>query len=130
MTPIKSRAQLADLKRKLQVGGAAVSPRVARRVAGAFSSNAQRAFDAQQSVYGGSTFGGRTFVKTGKLRSLALAYSAIGNVVRASLSAVRYAKYYIRFGILPRKGSRPAAWEQDARAIAREELTREFGARP
>lgn len=124
---LRSSAQLSALRQRIRASAAAVEPRVARRTAVLFGQLAQLAFDSGSSVYGGATFGGRSFVRTGRMRAVALAYSAAGQFVRASVSAVSYARYYIRFGILPRRGAIPPAWDEQARVIARDELGRELG---
>lgn len=110
----------------------AVASRIAERAAARFSELAQQAYDARRSVYGrpfgkGDEGEQLDLKESGTLRAQALRYTAIGTKVRASVSAVRYARYQLKQGILPAKGSIPADWLPELQRIADEELAKFFG---
>ncbi len=87
---------------------------VARQAAPDLTGKAQAAFDSGVTVYGDIRPAGEdglpvSLHKSGKLES-GLNFKSVGTIVRAVL-AVPYAKYNIRFGILPRGGAKlPVSW--------------------
>lgn len=103
---------------------AKVSPTLTRMI------RAARA--AGQTVYGDPRpeghHGAVTLHKTGALDAM-LAFQAIGSATRVALT-LPYAKYLIKFGILPRGGSaRPVEWDKaiDKVAVAEIEARLEQG---
>lgn len=104
-----------------------VQTRIAKRTAEELSKLARQDFDAQRTASGQawkpSKSGRRvTLKKTGTLESKATGYTAIGTRVRASVASVRYARFQLKRGFLPRR--LPAAWAEPVRAIASDEITR------
>lgn len=101
---------------------------VAKRGAAAFSARAAAAFAARESVYGAPFGTGKDgpidLEESGALKGKALAYSAHGTTIKASVGAVRYARYQLKHGILPLRGKLPADWRAELEAIADEELTK------
>lgn len=101
-----------------------LAARVAAKAAPRLAQRAQSAFDARTSPYGmpwGTGSDGRpiTLRQSGALRAAALGYRAVATKIRSTVTSVRYAKYHIRRGILPRGGQAlPAAWEGDIRQMA------------
>lgn len=100
---------------------------IAREVAPALTELAQASFAKQESPYGepwppGSHGNELDLVEVGNLRALAVKYTATGTRVRATVASLRYAKYHIRRGILPRNGVLPLPWEERIRAIANRHL--------
>lgn len=130
MTDIKSFAALQDLRLKL-ARAPLVASKIAERAAARLTELAQEAFDSQSSVYGAPYRSGVSgpvdLVESGALRSKATKYEATGTKVRATVAAVRYAKYQLKRGFLPRRGSLPAEWDAELRRIATEELRKHFG---
>jgi hypothetical protein len=129
-THIASFGQLAALKAKLlrlPETAAKIAPKVAERL----SELATEAFDSGRTVYGDPRPAGidgtsLDLKESGALRAQALRYVAEGRRVRASLS-LRYARYYVRYGILPRKGSLPPAWDKEIGDLCQRELDKELG---
>lgn len=133
--PIRSMGELRGVTESLQ-RLPEVEARIAVRVAETFSGLARASFDSQTSP-GGRAWGkgaeGQpiTLDKSGKLRAAATSYESIGTRVRVSVAAVRYGKYQLRFGIIPKTGDPlPEAWAEAVRQIAREELACHFGGTP
>ena len=120
---ITSFAELAELRDQL-LALPAVPAKIAARVAPAFSELAQAAFDARQSPYGDVWGPGITENKSGRLRAGAIRYVAEGGRVRATVGAVKYARYQLKQGILPKAGALPAAWFAKLKSIADEELAK------
>ena len=124
-TPITSFAELAQLRKKLeqlpQVGD-----RVAKRAAERFSELARESFDAGEGVSGNSFGPGITLKQSGELRAKALAYTAAGAAIRASVSSVPYARFQLKHNYLPRPGAIPTKWREELARIAGEELRREL----
>lgn len=123
---LSSFAALAELKAQL-IALPAVTARIAEKVAPEFSRLAQQTFDAQQSPYGdawGTGADGKqiTEKKSGALRSKAISYEANGRKIRATVGAVKHARYQVNRGILPKAGLLPAAWEARLVEIANAEL--------
>lgn len=120
-TEITSWSQVAELRAKL-LALPAVTSKIATRVADAFSSLAQQSFAAHQSPYGDAWAPGVDLVESGALRSRAIRYVAEGTRVRSSIGSVRYARYQLKQGILPKAGALPAAWFTKLKEIADDEL--------
>ena len=126
MSNASSFAELAKLR--AHIGSLpSVNARVAAKVAPVFSQLAQQAFDANESPYGDTWGLGKdgkqiTEYQSGRLRSLAVRYSAVGTNVRSSISAVRYARYQLSHGILPKSRALPAAWYEALSRIAEREI--------
>lgn len=103
----------ASLRR---AGSVQTAQRVASAMAVDYTDRARSAFQAGQSVYGdarvGKNGGTPSLYRTGKLFE-SIVYRSIGTLVRTVLG-VPYARYNIRFGILPRK-TLPTAWAEAAR---------------
>lgn len=123
---ISSLAELRALRSRL-ADMPSVRTAIARRGAEALSKLAREDFDAQRTPSGKPWKpgkGGRalTLRRSGALEAAAVAYRAIGTVIRASVASVRYAKYQLGRGILPR--ALPEAWRSKLDEIAREELAR------
>lgn len=101
---------------------------VAAKAAPALTGFAQTAFDAGQTVYGDARPAGvdgqlLTLHLSGKLQS-AIKFVSIGTIVRAVLG-VPYARYNIRFGILPRGGAvMPTAWSEHIADLVHAEALR------
>jgi len=115
------RARLARLP--------AVNARVAQRAAPALSAIAREHYDAGESVYGdpfgvGSQGTPIDLKESGSLRAKALQYEAIGTKVRASVGAVKHARYQLKHGILPRPGQLPQEMQTAIAEIAEDELHR------
>lgn len=112
------RARIASLP--------AVRARIAKRAAEEFSKMSKESFDAQQTPEGEPWKpgkGGRvpTLKKSGDLEKKATTYTASGSRVRAEALTLRYARYQLRRGFIPRK--LPPAWLARLREIATEEIT-------
>lgn len=100
-----------------------VAARVAQRSAVTLSAFAQASYDARMGVYDVPFGGGLDLHESGKLRALALRYTAIGTKIRASVGALPYAKFLIKYGILPRGGGKlPTKWNEAIVDIAKREL--------
>lgn len=104
---------------------------VAKRVAPALSGLAQEAYESQRGVngesFGISSVDGHKLdlKKTGTLEAKAIKYEAIGTKVRATVGSIRYARFHIKRGLLPRGGAAlPAGWEGTIRRIADEETAK------
>lgn len=130
---IKSFQDLQQLQAAItKLQNPALAARVASRVAPVLTGLAQRAYDARQSPYGvpwGPGKGGDSLDlhETGALRAKALTYTASGPRIRASIMSVRYGRYHIHRGILPRSGQQmPVAWQRVVTDIAREEIGAEL----
>jgi hypothetical protein len=117
-------APLDELRRKLQ-RLPEVGAKLAPLVAAEWTRLAQQAFSAGESV-DGVPFTGRSGAidlhKSGALGSVATRYSAVGTKVRASVEAVRYARFQLKHGFLPR--AIPGRWVAAADAIVTRELER------
>ena len=92
----------------------------AKKVAPDLTEKATTAFDAGVTVYGDARPDGKTgpvtLHKTGALEA-GLKFTSVGTRVRAVLT-VPYAKFNVRFGILPRGGSvMPTAWSESIDGI-------------
>jgi hypothetical protein len=125
---LTSFAELGELRARL-ANLPAVNARVAMRVATTFSALAAQDFAARQSPYGDSWGMGKsgepiTLDQSGRLRGQAIRYVATGSRVRASIGAVRYAKYQLKRGILPKTGMLPSSWDAAVKRIAEDELER------
>lgn len=118
-TSLKSMSELRALRDRLS-RLPEVNARIAVRGATLFSDLAQQDFDRREGVAGTTWPSGITLNKTGALRRLAIRYEAIGTKIRASVTAVRYAKYQLKYGFLPRVI--PAEWSERLKQIADEEL--------
>jgi hypothetical protein len=130
---ITSFAELEAVRSRL-AGLPAVSAKIATRTATTFSALAAEAFAARQSPYGdpwgtGKTGEPITEEKSGRLRREAIRYVATGTRVRATVGAVRHARYQLKHGLLPKTGALPSKWDAALRRIADEELTLAMGAR-
>lgn len=104
---------------------------VAARAAVRLSELAQEAFDEKRSVYGDPYPEGREapidLFESGALQQRAVGYRSAGRRVSASVSALRYARYLIKYGFMPRGGAQlPPAWDAEIRRIAEEELAKHF----
>ncbi len=103
-----------------------VQMRVAERAAPALNAHVLAAFDAGITVYGTARPTGKdgrrlSLFESGAMRGQ-LRFIPRGTHLRCRLG-VPYAKYNIRFGILPRGGQAlPALWEQTIKRIADEEI--------
>lgn len=128
-TPITNFQEIAELRERL-ARAPEVATRVAARVAPAFSRLAREAYDAREGVDGAPFGPGVTLRKSGRLRARALEYTSSGSSVRASVSSVPYARYKIRFGILPAAGKLPESFRKALVDIAREELNRSLTGAP
>jgi hypothetical protein len=123
---IESLEQLASVRQRL-IELPEVTQEIARRAAPRITELAQQAFDAQTSPYGDPWAAGKDgkdvdLNESGALREKAIRYEAQGRGIRVSVASVKHAKYQLRFGILPAKGSIPAAWEAEIAKIAEEVL--------
>ena len=103
---------------------------VAQRAAPILSAQLVGSFDAGQTVYGGARPKGRRgplrLVKTGALRGN-LRFIPRGTRLQCSLG-FSYARFLIKFGILPRGGAAlPAAWEQAIKDVANAEVSARLG---
>jgi hypothetical protein len=102
-----------------------LAQKVAERASPELTGQAVASFDAGQTVYGDARPTGLhgndlTLRKTGRLERT-IRFASIGTLVRAVLS-VPYAKYIIRFGILPHsKAQIPTAWSDALRDIVKDE---------
>lgn len=121
MSEITSFAQLGELRAKI-LALPAVPAKIAARVAPAFSALAQQAFAGHQSPYGDAWAPGVDLVESGALRDRAIRYTAEGGRVRATIGAVKYARYQLKQGILPKAGALPSAWYDQLKSIADDEL--------
>lgn len=108
-----------------------VQEAVADKAAPAVTALAGQAFDAGRSVYGeayapnknGST---RTLRRSGSLRAQ-VRFVRVGTKIRCVLG-VKYAKFHIKNGILPRGGAAlPTAWTATIKRIAGVELEQHLG---
>lgn len=100
-----------------------VVEKVAVRSAAELTTLARASFDARQSVYGDPFPPGVDLYESGKLRELAVQYAPLGTRIRASVASVRYAKYKIKHGILPRGGQAlPASFDAAIGEAATDEL--------
>lgn len=100
-----------------------LAARVAQKAAPLLAARARAAFDSHQTPYGNPWRKGITLYKSGALRAAAIAYLQSGAKIKSTVAQVRYAKYHIREGILPRGGQAlPAAWEQDISREAQAEF--------
>jgi hypothetical protein len=124
-------SKLKRLSKTLQQLPTTLGAEVAKKVAPDLTGRAQASFRAGESVYGdprptrkdGSEM---TLVKSGRLLSN-IRFVSVGTRVRAALN-VRYAKYYIRFGILPRGGAKvPTAWAESINRTAAAAIRGEIG---
>lgn len=114
-----------------------LSPQLAARVAAlsapALAGLARASFAAQQNVYGDSFGTGAkgqpiTLHKSGRLEAQAIRYEAVGTKIRSSVASLRYARYQIKRGFLPRGGgSLPTAWHHTIKRIAGEETAKAIG---
>lgn len=121
----RALAKWGDVLAKLPSVMTAAAPRVATE----FSTLADRAFGSASSVYGVpfAGVGGRLDLhESGTLGARATRYTAAGTTVRASVGAVRYARYQLKHGFLPARGRLPQAWRDRVDAIVREEIAREL----
>ncbi len=126
MRQVSSFDELADLRARI-AALPATNAKIAERVADRFSDLARAAFDSQSSVYGapfgqGSSGQPLDLHESGRMRSQAVNFTATGTTIRASVASVKYARYQLKHGILPRRGALPAEWASELRRIAREEL--------
>ncbi len=109
-----------------------VTSRISERVAVRLSELAQEAFAAKRSVYGDPYPEGRLapidLFESGELQKRAVGYRSAGRRVYASVSALRYARYLIKHGFMPKRGAKnmPPTWDAEIRAIAEEELAKHF----
>lgn len=118
--PVSVRGDLSQLSRIAaslrKAGSVQTAQKVASEMAVDYTERARTAFQAGQSVYGdarvGKHGGTPTLYRTGKLFG-SIVYRSIGTIVRTVLG-VPYARFNIRFGILPRK-TLPTAWAEAAR---------------
>lgn len=99
---------------------------VAEKAAAALNAFVIQAFDAGVTVYGGARPTGKdgrrlSLIESGAMRNQ-LRFIPRGTYLRCRLG-VPYAKYNIRFGILPRGGQAlPSLWEQAIKRIAQNEI--------
>lgn len=126
MIAVTSMAQLAALRSKL-LELPEVTAKIAARAATELTKLAQEDFDAKRSPYGdpwGVGDQGQTIDlnKTGALRGKAIAYQAVGRVVRVSIAMVKYSRYQIKRGILPRAGALPARYADRIKQVADDAL--------
>lgn len=115
---------LRDLARRIRTLPKRVQHAVAERAAPELTGLLTEAFANRRTVYGGarpsSVDGGPlTLVKTGATKA-SLAFVAIGRIVRVRLST-RYARYLIRYGILPQRDL-PVDWAKQLGESARSEI--------
>lgn len=131
MKTLKSRTDVDSLMAGVEAASTTIAARAAQKIAPRFARLAREAFDAQESVYGDpypiGANGPLDLVASGKMKAEALKYEAIGSKVRCSVGGVRHAKFYIRFGILPRNGSLPAAWQDVVREECKDAIRTELG---
>jgi len=88
---------------------------VAKIAAPAITDDAQASFAAGETVYGDARPDGKsgplTLEKSGRLRG-GIKFVSIGSIMRAALT-VPYARFMIKYGILPRGGAEmPTAWRE------------------
>ena len=125
---INKLSQISSAIRKLPVR---VAQRTAEQAAPAITARARTSFAAGETAYGDTRregVDGRTLSlqRTGAFFAT-LRFVAIGTRVRAALGTA-YAKYLMRFGVLPRGGGRmPLAWSNDITKIARAEIASDLG---
>lgn len=104
-----------------------VATSIAPKVAAMFTAEAQRSFDAGQSVHGvpftGNNGDALDLRESGAIRSNAVRYTATGATIRASVGSVRHARYQLKHGFLPRRI--PTDWRAKAAQIIDAELTKE-----
>lgn len=116
---------MAAALRKLPV---TLAQDVASKAAPDLTARARASFEAGETVYGTARQPGKdghavTLHKTGKLLATIL-FKAIGKRVRAVLG-VPYARYNVRFGILPRGGSAmPTDWAEGIAKLTKEAIER------
>lgn len=117
---------LKGLRKRLAKMPTVMAQKVATRTARALSSELRSAFAAGRTVYGESrptgTQGNKLDLKVTGKTSGSLRFVAIGTLVRAQLTT-KYARYLIRFGIMPNAGAAmPVAWSRIIELISLEEL--------
>jgi hypothetical protein len=125
---VAGSAALDDLVSRLRALPT-VTERIASRVAVRLSELAQEAFDQKRTVYG-DPYGVGTrgdeidLFESGDLQRRAVGYRSAGRRVYASVSSLRYARYMLKHGFMPKRGAQnvPPAWSAEIRRIAEEEL--------
>lgn len=126
-THIRNLADLRALRARL-VALPSVGTRIAKRVAVDFSALSRAAFEARQTPAGKAWEPSKTtgkpitLKKSGELEHKATTYTATGTRVRASVLALRYARYQLRLGFLPRR--LPPAWNDRVKVISADEIAR------
>jgi len=121
-----SIAKLSQLAKSLRDIPVRVAQNIASSVAPDLTNMARASFDAGQTVYGDARPTGKegnalTLRRTGALRS-GVRFTAIGTRLRAVLT-VRYARYMVKYGILPRGGSKiHVAWQESISNTAKDEI--------
>lgn len=125
-------SQLKRLSKTLKSLGTStrLAQKVAAGVAPDLTGRARASFEGGQTAYDTvrppGKSGAVSLRKTGKLFSTLL-FVAIGTRVRAVLG-VPYARYLLKFGILPRGGSKlPSAWVQAIKERAGAEIQKAIG---
>ena len=121
-------AKMVEALRSLPSVTAVVAARASERL----SELAQESFSAQRSVYGdaygeGSRGDAIDLRETGALEKRAVGYRSAGRRVYASVSSIKYARFLIKYGYMPRGGAKlPPVWDAEIRRIAEEELAKHF----
>lgn len=120
---------LRAFAKKLRTIGKVVAQRVATKVAPSITTLARSAYADGQTVYGDARPAGvhgnaLSLVKSGATQA-AMRFVSIGTKVRVQLGP-RYARYLIRYGILP-NGALPFKWSQQIGEDARAEISKELG---
>jgi hypothetical protein len=120
--------KLNKFAKKLKRMPRGVAQQIAKKAAPDLTSRTKSAFDSGRTVYNdarplGSRGNAVSLVKSGDLAKTLL-FKSIGTIVRAVLG-LPYAKYLIRFGIIPGGAKIPTEWsaalrkhcEQEAKAF-------------
>lgn len=103
-----------------------VQEAIATKAAPAITAQARASFDAGQTVFGDRRPSGNRLVQTGRMRSQ-IRFVRTGRKIRCVIG-VRYARFHIRDGILPRGGTpMPVKWQLQLRDIAETEISERVG---
>ena len=101
---------LKNFSKKLATMDKTIAIEIAAKAAGTITAMAQSSYDSGASVYGGAYPGGVDLVRTGATRGYVRFSSDGGTKIRCSVNTP-YARYLIRYGILPNGSAAiPVTW--------------------